>query len=165
MKNWFLVRTKPLGEEKAQFNLKRQGFEVYLPRYAKTRRHARKTETVFRPLFPSYLFVRFDTEISAWRSISSTIGVASLVTFGPCLSPVDPSIIEGLRERENEHGLVSLMPTGIKKGDRVRVVDGPFTNFAGLIEEVNDSQRVILLLELMGRSVRITADADTISAA
>ena len=64
------------------------GFETYLPRYEKRRRHARRVETVAAPLFPRYLFVAIDLASQRWRSIHSTIGVSRLVCNGE-----DPAVL------------------------------------------------------------------------
>jgi transcriptional antiterminator RfaH len=53
--HWYVVHTQVQGEDRADLNLRRQGFVTYLPRYLRARRHARRTETVARPLFPRYL--------------------------------------------------------------------------------------------------------------
>ena len=55
---WVLAYTKQRSEEMAHWDLSRQGFESYLPRYLKTRSHARKKEEVAYPLFPRYLFIK-----------------------------------------------------------------------------------------------------------
>ena len=62
MKRWYAVRSPPRMELWARTNLWDRGFEVYLPRYRKQRRHARRREWVPRPLFPGYLFVSADLE-------------------------------------------------------------------------------------------------------
>ncbi len=58
--SWHVVQVHVHAEAKAQMHLARQGFETYLPRYLKRRRHARRTDTVAAPLYPSYLFVTFN---------------------------------------------------------------------------------------------------------
>ena len=58
--SWYVVQVHAHAETKAQMHLTRQGFETYVPRYLKRRRHARRTDTVAAPLYPAYLFVRFD---------------------------------------------------------------------------------------------------------
>ena len=73
---------------KACWHLARQGFETYLPRYLKRRRHARRVEMLPAPLFPRYLFVAIDMATQRWRSISSTIGVTQLVCAGDVPAPV-----------------------------------------------------------------------------
>ncbi len=58
--SWYEVQTLPCREARAQLQLEGQGFSTFLPRYAKTVRHARKLSTVSAPLFPRYLFVALD---------------------------------------------------------------------------------------------------------
>lgn len=66
---WYVVQTQPNGEARAEAHLRRQGFRTYLPRYLRSRRHARKTQMVPRPLFPRYLFVGLDLARDRWRTI------------------------------------------------------------------------------------------------
>ena len=57
---WYIIHTLVNNETKALYNLSRQNFLVYMPKYKKVINHARKIKTVFKPLFPRYLFVHFD---------------------------------------------------------------------------------------------------------
>jgi len=164
MKAWFVVRAKTSGEERAVWHLNNQGFEAYLPRYSKTIRHARKTSNVLRPVFPGYVFVRMDLQHQRWRAINGTMGVISLVQFGDTPRPIADVIIDAIREREQD-GVVSLAPQDLKKGDRVRVREGAFAGHLALLEEVSDEKRVILLLDLMGRQVRVAAPVDNLAKA
>lgn len=59
---WYVAYTRFRGEYQAAAHLSRQGFQVYLPKYTKIRRHARRIERVASPLFPRYLFVAMDIE-------------------------------------------------------------------------------------------------------
>lgn len=161
--DWLVVRTQALAEERAIWHLKNQGFEVYLPRYRKQRRHARRVETVLRPLFPGYVFVRLGTA-AGWRSINGTIGVLSLVQFGAAPAPLANEIVEDLKASEND-GAISLAPRGLCKGDRVSVRDGVFAGTFGLLEEIGDEKRAILLLDLLGRQVRVSASLEQIAKA
>ena len=79
---WHVVQTHVHAEAKAQLHLTRQGFETYLPRYLKQRRHARRVEPVVSALYPRYLFVRFGTAVHRWRAIHSTHGVTRFVCNG-----------------------------------------------------------------------------------
>src|SRR5690349_13698197 len=100
-----LVRRANPGS-KAAMHLGRQGFEVYLPRYRKQRRHARRIDIVAAPLFHRYLFVSIDLGAQRWQSIQSTIGITQLVRNGDEPGTVSPKIIAGLRDREDAEGLV-----------------------------------------------------------
>ncbi len=159
MSGWFVVRTKSNAEDRAVWHLKNQGFDVYLPRYRKQVRHARKTQTVLRPLFPGYMFVRMDPARQRWQAVNGTVGVVSLVQFGDLPHPISSEVVEAIRARE-EDGAVSLAPQGLQRGDRVRVREGVFVDHMALLEEVCDQKRVFLLLELMGRKVRVKVQTE-----
>ncbi len=156
MKRWYVVHAHARAEAKALFNLTRQGFSAYLPRYLKRRRHARRTECVPSPLFPRYLFVSMDIEAVRWRAIQSTFGVAHLVCHGDRPTPVPEGAVEEIRAREDVNGMVELRPlASLKKGDRVEIVSGALADQVGLFDEIVDSQRVVILLKLLGRQVRV----------
>lgn len=155
MKTWFVVRTKTRSEEQSAIHLKRQGFEVFLPRYRTQIRHARKVSTVLRPLFPGYLFVQVDIDQQRWRSINSTVGVISLISSGNTPSPIPDAIIEALRACEDRDGIMCLTLPGLQRGDHVRFLGGAFADHTAFLEEVCDEKRVILLLDLMGSQVRV----------
>jgi len=164
MKSWFVVRTKTSAEDRAAWHLINQGFEVYLPRYRKKIRHARKTQTVLRPVFPGYIFVAMDLAQQRWRAINGTMGVISLVQFGDMPRPVSDDIINAIRGRE-KGGVVTLTPDRLEKGDRVCVREGAFAERIALLEEVSDDRRVVLLLDLMGQEVRVIASMEKLSKA
>jgi transcriptional antiterminator RfaH len=163
---WYVVQTQPHAETKAMGHLIRQGFEAYLPRYLKRRRHARKVEMVAAPLFPRYLFVTVDLEAQRWRSIHSTTGVSRLVCNGDEPAPVPPDVVAALQGREDATGFVKLeRRPQFAPGERVRVVDGIFADSLGLFEGMADRERVAILLDLLGRKVRILLDEGAITAA
>jgi transcriptional antiterminator RfaH len=163
---WYVVQTQPHAETKAMGHLIRQGFEAYLPRYLKRRRHARKVEMVAAPLFPRYLFVTVDMETQRWRSIHSTTGVSRLVCNGDEPASVPPEVVAALQAREEAGGFVTLeRRPQFAPGERVRVVDGIFADSLGLFEGVADRERVAILLDLLGRKVRILMDEGAITAA
>ena len=160
MKKWFVVCTKAQMEDRAIWHLKNQGFDVYMPRYRKQIRHARKTQTVLRPLFPGYVFVSMGVSQQRWRSINGTVGVISLVQFGKEPAVMTSEMIDVIRAREDQKGVVCLAPDNLQKGDKVRIREGSFTDFDSIIDEVSDKKRVFLMLELMGRGVRISVPTD-----
>ena len=162
---WYVVQTQINGEVKAARNLLRQGYEVYLPRYIKRRRHARKVDFVAKPLFPRYLFVAIDMATQRWRSIQSTFGVSHLVTNGDEPAVVPEGVVRALRLREDAKGFVTLDVAAFAPGDKVRVLSGAFMDNAGLFNGMADHDRVSILLEMLGRQVRVVLDADLVAAA
>jgi transcriptional antiterminator RfaH len=163
---WFVAHTHPHAEGKATAHLNRQGFDIYYPRYLKRRRHARRIETVAAPLFPRYLFVAIDLNVQRWRSIYSTVGVSRLVCNGDDPTPVPDGIVEALKQREDAGGFIRLdTRPPFRAGDKIRVLDGAFSSCLGLFEGMAEPERIAILLDLLGRKVRVTLDADLIAAA
>jgi transcriptional antiterminator RfaH len=163
---WYVAQTHPHAESKAVAHLGRQGFPTYLPRYLKRRRHARRVETVAAPLFPRYLFVAVDMATQRWRSIQSTIGVMQLVCNGEEPAAVSEPIIADLKRRENEHGFIQLDQRQVfRLGDKLRVIDGVFCDSFGSFEGMSDNERVTILLDILGRKVRVRLDAELVTAA
>jgi transcriptional antiterminator RfaH len=163
---WYAVQTQSHGERKAAFHLERQGFAIYLPQYLKRRRHARRVELVRTPLFPRYLFVGIDMALQRWRSINGTIGVSRLVCNGEDPATVPPDVIAHLKDREGADGLIRLdLRPRFAPGDKIRVLDGVFEACLGLFEGITDNERVAILLDLLGRKVRVKLDAAAIAAA
>ena len=162
---WYVAKTHPNGEQKALFHLQRQGFDVYLPRYLRRVSHARKISWQPRPLFPTYLFVAMPGPDQRWRAINSTIGVAHLICDEGGSVPVPAGIVDVIREGEDDRGLVM---TGRKipfeKGAEVQIMSGAFADHIGRFDGATDDQRVVILLNLMGRQVKAKVNMDAISA-
>lgn len=167
MKRWYVVEALPKSEERAAINLERQGIPVYLPRYQKRRRHARKVDLVPAVLFPGYLFVQLDVEAAPWRQVNGTFGCRQLVCDGDRPAPLPQGVVPELRAREDATGFVQfgLPSEAFRRGDRVRITEGPLSERMGLVDSVTDAQRIVLLLDMLGRRVRVQLDAGYISAA
>ncbi|MGY3488946.1 transcriptional antiterminator RfaH [Bradyrhizobium sp. USDA 4011] len=163
---WYVVQTQVNAEAKAAANLERQGFSIYFPRYLKRRSHARKVEIVPRPLFPRYLFVGIDLASQRWRAIQSTLGVSHLVCVGDRPAVVEDRVIDALRGREDGAGFITLARRpAFSPGDKVRIVEGAFVDSLALVEDASDQHRVAVLLNLLGRKVRVLVGTDLIAAA
>jgi transcriptional antiterminator RfaH len=163
--HWCAVQTHARAEDKAAFHLRRQGYEVFLPKHLKRRKHARRIDWVPAPLFPRYLFVAVDPAATRWWSIHSTVGVSSLVCFGKVPAAVPAGIIAEIEARQDENGLVKLRAAdGFKRGDRVRIIDGPLNDLEGLFDGASDEARVTILLDLMGRQVKVRVPVETVFA-
>lgn len=151
---WFLAQIKPNARKIAERNLARQRFETFLPLIEQTDRHSGRFVQTHKPLFPGYIFVRFDPAKGAWRSINSTQGITKLVSFGQAPAPVPDDLVAQLRARCDQDGVVTPMPD-LTVGDKVTVTQGPFAAFMAEILQVDEDQRVWLLIDLMGRQTRV----------
>lgn len=146
---WYAVHCQSHREQWARTNLINQQFRAFLPLREKTRRHARKLETVLAPYFPGYLFVELDPTRQGWRRINGTFGVLRVVMFGEQPAVVPAGIVETLMNASDESGI--LVPQVIlDSGQTIRVLAGPFADLVGQFEQISDGQRVRVLLDLMG---------------
>ena len=155
MTAWYAVYTRAKSESLAQEHLRRQGYEVYLPSHMKRRRHARRSDFVRVPLFPRYLFVAIDRLQQRWSPIRSTVGVYDLVRRGDLPAEVPEGLVEELQAREHDGGFDhDAQIQKIKLGDSVRIAAGPFADLVGRFYGVASEERVFVLLDLLGRSVK-----------
>ena len=152
---WFLAHTLAKCEWKAELHLGAQGFRSYLPQIRKTIRHARQLKTVEAPLFARYLFIILNLDRDRWLSVGSTVGVSRLLTTRDGRPiPVPAGIVESLIERSETN--LTRLDAGLVKGQQVRILSGPFADFVGTLERLDEAGRVKVLLEMMGTAVPVT---------
>ncbi|NQU69493.1 MAG: transcriptional activator RfaH [Rhodospirillales bacterium] len=165
MRRWYVINTHARSEHKAAWHLANQGFRAYLPQYMKRRRHARRIDMVKAPLFPRYLFVELDLEQDQWRAISSTLGVSHMISGGEIPLAVPDGVIDDIRAREDETGNVPIArEANFRKGDKLQIMDGALIDHVGLFEAPSDQDRVVLLLNLLGRQVRVRVPVESVTA-
>ncbi len=151
---WYVIRTLAQRERQAVMQLTNQSYRVFLPLHLKTRRHARKVETVSAPLFPRYLFTILDRTRDRWRPINGTLGVDRLLTCAGAPQPVPYGMVESLILSADEDG-TGQFEFPLHVGQSVKVLAGPFADLIGRLDRLDDKDRVSVLLELMGGVVRV----------
>jgi transcriptional antiterminator RfaH len=160
-KEWFILQFKANSQHQAKKNLAQQGFETFLPFHDITSRRASRFINTTQPLFPGYMFIKFDKAKSEWHKINNTYGVSRLVTFNSILKSIPTEVIDNLMLRCNLLG--ELLPVKkLEKGDQVKVLGGPFTNFIATIEAYETDHRIWILMDLMGRRTKIQAPAENL---
>jgi transcriptional antiterminator RfaH len=146
--HWYAIHTHPKQEDRAEMNLRAGGVETFAPKH-KQRTYNRQSKGLTyrtKPLFPGYIFARFDFE-EQLHDVRFTRGVHSVVSFGHTYVPVDDEIINIIQERKTKDGFILLGPD-LKQGDELVVVHGPFKGFKGIFErDMKDADRVIILLK------------------
>lgn len=146
---WFAARVLPHREAIAHVNLRRQGFQSFAPTVRRTVRHARTLRNVRAPLFPGYIFVALGLETQRWRSVNSTIGVASLVMGAERPLPAPVGVVEALITATEGTGLIRL-DRELQLGEEVRILSGPFAEALCRLIRLDERGRVQVLLEIMG---------------
>jgi len=144
---WYVLRTKSLQEDRAAANLTAWGVETFSPKLPP------KRNRLFEPLFPRYLFVRFDPS-RMLHKVRFTRGVLYVVSFGGVPAVVTEEVITMIRcraQQEERERLDSFQP-----GDRVLVMAGPLQNLIGVFEKDLPSQkRIQILLTTVAYTARV----------
>ena len=151
--NWYLIQTKPNAHALASKHLINQNLEVFLPMIRMTRKNAKKFVTSTAPLFAGYLFIGTALKTPPWPSINATRGVAKVVSLGGAYRPVDKNIIEGLMNRCDTQGVLKTKGN-IFVGDKIKIEEGPFSNFICEVEHIDHTNRVWVLMQLMNQKIR-----------
>ena len=160
-KEWFILQFKPNSHHQAVKNLNQQGFKTFLPSYDTTLRKTSRFVTSTKPLFPGYMFILFDKTELKWHKINNTYGVSRLVTFNSILKSVPNTFVDSLMERCDLSG--KLLPVeNLRKGDIVKISDGPFADFIASVENYETDQRIWILIDLMGRKTKIQTISDAL---
>jgi transcription antitermination factor NusG len=153
MSFWSVVRLQ--REALALHCLGLAGYETYLPRLRVHKMlHGRRIE-LHPALFPGYAFVRIELQ---WHAARWAPGVISLVMDGITPARVPQNAIEEIRRRE-VGGLIELARQGIKRGDRVRILRGPFTGHLAIYHDSKPRDRIEVLLQLLGSTRSATLES------
>ena len=153
--DWFAVYTKHQHEKSAASLLERKGIQQFLPLYREVRRWKDRKQEVVLPLFPCYLFVF--TELSRKLEVLQTAGVRWFVENSGHACPVPEAEIEALQKVCASGVRVTPHPF-LKRGDTVRLSEGPLAGIEGILTQVKNEHRIVLSVELLKRSVAVEVD-------
>jgi transcriptional antiterminator RfaH len=162
---WYAIHTHAKQEARAALNLLDCGLEIFAPKFREPR-YSQYTGTSYliKPLFPGYIFARF-VAAESLRTVTFTRGVHSVVSFGGKPTPVDEAILDAIRSRIAQDGLVR-MSDELDPGDEVIVKVGPNESFNGIFErQLKGGDRVVILLSTVNYQARFEVDRDLVKKA
>ena len=155
MDKWYTVYTNSHKENILKNKIERLGFQVYLPSFEKEVSHARKIKTVSSPLFPRYLFVKFNKKKDNWHKILYLSGVNQLLqTNRGCLS-IDEDVIKKLKSFENSRGYIEINKVIIlRQGSKINFLNKPLKGIQGIYKEkINNKYK--FLVSLFGKEFNV----------
>jgi transcriptional antiterminator RfaH len=159
---WYAIQSKVNREKEVEKRLKDLRLEVFLPFMRTRRRIGSRFHWVLAPLFPGYLFCRLDM-VQSGKAARYSPGVKDFLTFGNRVAEVSEDIIHALRERCPE-GVALIDPVSAQPGDVVRINEGPFSGLEAVFQQkLKGSERVAVLLEILGRQTRIVVPGEMIA--
>lgn len=159
-RQWCAVYTKPQKEEYAEVNLRLRGIDTFFPKLFLPKSAKRKKQVV--PLFPSYLFVRFEIVSGESCSVIWCPGVKRLVSFNGAPAIVEESIMAFLMGQAGPNGIISAQ-CNVTIGQQISIDGGPFDGLVGIIQEPpNAKGRVKVLLQLLNRPTKVDVPVEYI---
>jgi len=144
---WFALHTKPAAETIAAQTVSTLGLETFLPIARSVSMRRGRAVSFIRPLFPGYCFARFEAKAHL-RSVRYSRGVLRVVGTGEHPWPIDEAIIHEVQSRLDVNGEIELSNPSLRRGDPVRVCDGPLAGWTGVFDgQLDDRLRVVIFLE------------------
>jgi transcription antitermination factor NusG len=156
---WFALTVAPRKEKITAQTLRVDGFEEFLPLYSSNRLWSDRIKKIQSPLFPGYVFCRFDPIVR--QAILKTPGVVSIVSFGKIPEPIPDAEISALQSVCRSGLSATPYPTP-RIGSVVRLHEGPLRGLEGILVE-DRKTRLIISLTLLQRSVAVVIDRDWIA--
>jgi len=156
---WFALRVRPRAEKVVADALRSKGYQEFLPLHRQRRRWSDRVVEVELPLFPGYVFSRF--EVERRLPLLMTPGVISVVGAGRLPHPVADAEIEALQILV--HSRLDLQPWPyLHLGQRVRIFRGPLTGAEGILASVKSPKRLVVSVTLLQRSVAVEVPEDCV---
>ena len=155
---WYAVQHKPAQPKRALANLENQGIECFYPEIDVETIRQGKRSFKREPLFRGYLFINLELTDPVWHKLRSTRGVVRVVSFGNKPAVIEDDIINQIREgleKAEEAG-------GIKAGDQLEILEGPFRGLNAVFQEYDGETRAMVLIDFLQKQHRVSMDLQSV---
>ena len=163
---WYVIHTYSGYENKVKTNLEHrvdsmgaqdQIFQVVIPTEDEIEIREGQRRTVQKKVFPGYVLVRMVLTDPSWHVVRNTPGVTGFVGSGTKPTPLlDEEVKQILKTMRREAPKVKV---SFSRGERVKVIDGPFTDFTGVVDDINSEKgKVRVLVSFFGRETPVELD-------
>jgi transcription antitermination factor NusG len=156
---WYALQLRSRWESSTAALLSGKGYQTFLPTYKKTTRGSSRSKEVQSPLFPGYLFCRFN--VCDRLPVLITPGVISVVGSGRVPIPVEESEMESIQRMVSTGLRVEPCPY-LEVGQVVRIADGALSGIEGVLTSLKGSQRIVVSISLLRRSVALEIDRSVV---
>jgi transcriptional antiterminator NusG len=164
-KRWYIVHTYSGYEERVQRALEQRIkfmdaedkiFKIEIPKEEEIEIRGGQRRTVAKKVFPGYVLVQMKMDDDSWNVVRNTPGITGFVGSGNKPAPLSEDEVKAILKRAEGSPQVKV---GFRKGESVRVGDGPFTDFVGVVDEINVAKgKVKVMLTLFGRETSVELD-------
>ena len=167
-REWFAIHTYSGYENKvkshleariASMNMRNRIFRVIVPMEEEVEIKQGQRRTVQRKVFPGYVLVEMVMGDEAWYVVRNTPGVTSFVGSGTRPVPLQEHEVKSILKQVTKETDKPKAKISFSKGQSVRVIDGPFTEFIGTVSDINmDRNKVTVLVSFFGRETPVVLD-------
>ena len=165
MKKWYIINTLSGAEEQAKANLESRvkAFDmgeliedVVIPKEQVTEVKMGKKRVLERKFLPGYILVRMEVNDATSVFVKGTPGVANFIGPGRMPTPISEEEVNKILRKAEESKIKPAPKVLFEKNESVRVIEGPFINFTGVIEEVNlDKGKIKVNVSIFGRTTPV----------
>lgn len=165
-KKWYIVHTYSGYEERVKKALEQRIkfmdaedkiFQIIIPTEDEIEIKSGQRRTVTKKVFPGYVLVQMKMDDDSWNVVRNTPGITGFVGSGNKPTPLAEEEVNAILKQMTAGA--PQVKVGFRKGESVRVVDGPFTDFVGVVDEINVAKgKVKVLLTLFGRETSVELD-------
>ena len=166
-RRWYVLHTYSGYEENVKHNLEQRIesfdmqdkiFAVLVPKEKKIKIKNGKRTTIEEKIFPGYILVEMIVTDDSWYVVRNTPNVTGFVGSGTTPTPIDQKEVDSLQKRMGIDEPTHKIDAEIN--DTVRIIDGPFKNFEGKLESVDENRgKVKVLVSMFGRETPVELDA------
>lgn len=157
--SWFALRVRTRFERSVLLSLQQRGYEAYLPLENQVRHWCDRDKIVGTPLFPGYVFARFD--VCRRMPILTIPGMNCIAGVGKTPVPIPDDEVESLKTVLRSGRPVGTCPY-LRTGQSVRIIEGPFAGIGGILLDVRSHRKLVVSIELLLRSVAVEIYEDAI---
>jgi len=164
-KRWYVINTYSGYEQKVKANLEsriksmsmeEKIFQILIPSEEVTETRNGKKRVTNKKFFPGYLLVEMDLDENSWYVVRNTPKVTSFVGVGNKPTPLPEEEVTAILEHIGKRRERRALKTQFDKGDLVKVMEGPFANFSGTVEDINpERERVKVMVTIFGRQTPV----------
>ena len=164
-KNWYIIHTYSGFENKVQESLRTRadafGFadkigQILIPTEEVVELRNGKKVTSKRLVYPGYVLVEMEMSDALWHEVKNTPRVTGFVGGGNAPVPLSPAEVDSILNRQASSAERPRPKMTFEKNDPVRIVDGPFANFSGKVDEVNPERGTLrVMVTIFGRATPV----------
>ena len=163
---WFVVHTysgqesrvaEQLKQRIESMNLQNQVLEILVPTQEKIEIRSGQKQTIREKIFPGYMLVKMILDDNSWLTVRTTNGITGFVGVGNRPTPLDNKQVESITEFTKIAS--PKFKTKFSTGEAVKITDGPFADFLGTVENIDDEKgKVKVLVSIFGRETPVELD-------